>query len=62
ITLCLLGVLGISMVGYDDLLDGKSATLIAIPVTAPTAVAAALVGWLLVERAGRRVRPAAPAA
>ncbi|MEU3601202.1 acyltransferase [Streptomyces sp. NPDC006798] len=53
ITLCLLGVLGISMVGYDDLLEGKSATLIAIPVTAPVALAAALVGWLLVERAGR---------
>ncbi|MFD7262983.1 acyltransferase [Streptomyces sp. NPDC059874] len=58
ITLCLLGVLGLSMTGLGGLLDGHSATLIAVPVTAPTAIAMALGGWLLVERSGaaRRVR------
>ncbi|MFF8291071.1 acyltransferase [Streptomyces sp. NPDC016309] len=54
ITLCLFGVLGLSMVGFGGLLDGRSAVLVAVPVTAPAAIGAALVGWLLVERAGRR--------
>ncbi|MET9672364.1 acyltransferase [Streptomyces sp. NPDC006482] len=54
ITLALLGVLGLSMTGFGGLLTGHSATLIAVPVTAPAAVGLALVGWLLVERAGRR--------
>ncbi|WP_328725491.1 acyltransferase family protein [Streptomyces sp. NBC_00259] len=54
ITLCLLGVLGLSMVGFAGLLEGRSATLIAVPVTAPVAVAMALAGWLLVERSGAR--------
>ncbi|MGW7365683.1 acyltransferase family protein [Streptomyces sp. NPDC054841] len=58
ITLCLLGVLGLSMVGFGGLLDGHSATLIAFPVTAPAAVAMALVGWFLVERTGRGGRTA----
>ncbi|MEV3990339.1 acyltransferase [Streptomyces sp. NPDC049837] len=53
ITLCLFGVLGLSMVGFGGLLEGRSALLIAVPVTAPAAVGMALVGWLLVERAGR---------
>ncbi|MFE9043259.1 acyltransferase [Streptomyces sp. NPDC007818] len=53
ITLALLGVLGLSLTGFAGLLDGHSATLIAVPVTAPAAVALALAGWLLVERAGR---------
>ncbi|MGW1883316.1 acyltransferase family protein [Streptomyces sp. NPDC001970] len=53
ITLCLLGVLGLSMVGFAGLLEGRSAMLIAFPVTAPAAVAMALVGWLLVERTSR---------
>ncbi|MDX2563822.1 acyltransferase [Streptomyces sp. TX20-6-3] len=53
ITLALLGVLGLSLTGFAGLLDGHSATLIAVPVTAPAAVGLALVGWLLVERAGR---------
>ncbi|QGV80193.1 acyltransferase family protein [Streptomyces ficellus] len=53
ITLCLFGVLGLSMVGFGGLLDGRSALLIAVPVTAPLAVGMALAGWLLVERAGR---------
>ncbi|MFD7441016.1 acyltransferase [Streptomyces sp. NPDC059909] len=54
ITLCLLGVLGLSMVGFAGMLEGRSATLIAFPVTAPAAVAMSLAGWLLVERSGRR--------
>ncbi|MGW7097609.1 acyltransferase family protein [Streptomyces sp. NPDC054874] len=52
-TFCLLGVLGLSMVGFGGLLDGRTALLIAIPVSAPAAVAMTLGGWLLVERAGR---------
>ncbi|MBM7056897.1 acyltransferase family protein [Streptomyces durocortorensis] len=53
VTLCLLGVLGLSMVGFNGLLDGRTALLIAVPVSAPAAVAMTLGGWLLVERAGR---------
>ncbi|MFE0703175.1 acyltransferase [Streptomyces sp. NPDC058872] len=53
ITLALLGVLGLSLTGFAGLLDGHAATLIVVPVTAPAAVALALAGWLLVERAGR---------
>ncbi|MFF3319249.1 acyltransferase [Streptomyces sp. NPDC003035] len=53
ITLALFGVLGLSMVGFGGLLEGRSATLIAVEVTAPAAVAMALAGWLFVERAGR---------
>ncbi|MGW6651567.1 acyltransferase [Streptomyces sp. CB02130] len=53
--LCLLGVLGLSMVGFGGLLEGRTALLIAIPVSAPAAVAMTLGGWLLVERTGRRV-------
>ncbi|MFJ4781107.1 acyltransferase [Streptomyces sp. NPDC088762] len=58
ITLCLLGILGLSMTGLGGFLDGHSATLIALPVTAPLAIGMALAGWLLVERSGtaRRVR------
>ncbi|MEU0395016.1 acyltransferase [Streptomyces sp. NPDC006208] len=56
ITLCLLGVLGLSMVGFGGMLEGKSAMLVAVRVTAPAAVAMALAGWLLVERAGRAPR------
>ncbi|MFF4353221.1 acyltransferase [Streptomyces sp. NPDC001530] len=51
--LCLFGVLGLSMVGFGGLLEGRTAMLIAVRVTAPAAVAMTLVGWLLVERAGR---------
>ncbi|WP_217222755.1 acyltransferase family protein [Streptomyces anulatus] len=52
-TLCLLGVLGLSMVGFNGLLEGRTALLIAVPVSAPAAVAMTLGGWLLVERTGR---------
>jgi hypothetical protein len=58
VTLCLFGVLGLSMVGFGGLLEGRTAVLIAVRVTAPVAVAMTLAGWLLVERAGRG-RPAA---
>ncbi|MGX1883188.1 acyltransferase family protein [Streptomyces sp. NPDC055287] len=56
VTLCLLGVLGLSMVGFGGLLEGRTAMLIAVRVSAPTAVAMALAGWLLVETAGRVTR------
>lgn len=54
VTLCLLGVLGVSMVGFGGLLEGHTAMLIAVRGSAPVAAAMALGGWLLVERAGRR--------
>ncbi|GGR48920.1 acyltransferase family protein [Streptomyces roseolus] len=53
IALALLGVLGLSMTGFGGLLEGHTATLIAVRVTAPAAVAMALAGWLLVDRPGR---------
>ncbi|MBT2525958.1 acyltransferase [Streptomyces sp. ISL-99] len=57
VTLCLLGVLGLSMVGFAGLLEGRTALLIAVRISAPVAVLMALAGWLLVETAGRP-RPA----
>ncbi|GAA2797180.1 acyltransferase family protein [Streptomyces showdoensis] len=56
VTLALLGVLGLSTTGFAGLLEGHGATLIAVRVTAPAAVAMALAGWFLVERAGRGPR------
>ncbi|MFE7763136.1 acyltransferase family protein [Streptomyces sp. NPDC057438] len=53
VVLCLFGVLGLSMVGFGGLFEGRTALLIAVPVSAPAAVAMTLGGWLLVERAGR---------
>ncbi|MFC5148183.1 acyltransferase family protein [Streptomyces aureoversilis] len=53
VTLTLFGVLGLSMVGFGGLLDGHSAVLVAVRVTAPVTVAMCAAGWLLVERAGR---------
>ncbi|WP_371579652.1 acyltransferase [Streptomyces sp. NBC_01314] len=53
VVLCLFGVLGLSMVGFGGLFEGRTALLIAVQVSAPVAVAMTLVGWLLVERAGR---------
>ncbi|MFE6851446.1 acyltransferase, partial [Streptomyces sp. NPDC057674] len=50
VALALLGVLGLSMTGFAGLLTGHSALLIAVPVTAPGAVALILTGWLLVDR------------
>ncbi|MEV8320950.1 acyltransferase [Streptomyces sp. NPDC059900] len=54
VALCLFGVLGLSMVGFGGLLEGRTATVVAVHMTAPVAVGMALAGWLLVERAGRR--------
>jgi hypothetical protein len=51
--LAVAGVLGLSLTGLAGLLDGHTATLVVIPVTAPAAVALALAGLLLVEHAGR---------
>ncbi|MDQ8706740.1 acyltransferase [Streptomyces sp. LHD-70] len=56
ITLCLLGVLGLSMVGFGGLLEGRTALLIAVEVSAPGAVVMVLVGWALVGR-GRLTCP-----
>ncbi|MDT0466122.1 acyltransferase family protein [Streptomyces gibsoniae] len=53
VTLSLFGVLGLSVVGFGGLLEGRTALLIAVHVTAPVAVLMTLAGWLLVERAGR---------
>ncbi|AJF65615.1 acyltransferase family protein [Streptomyces vietnamensis] len=50
VTLALFGVLGLSMTGLGGLLEGHTATLVAVRVTAPAAVAMTLAGWLLVER------------
>ncbi|UQX01505.1 acyltransferase [Streptomyces sp. RerS4] len=52
VTLCLLGVLGLSMTGLGGLLEGHSATLVAFPITAPVALVMALGGRHLVERSG----------
>ncbi|WP_030193829.1 acyltransferase family protein [Streptomyces sp. NRRL S-87] len=52
ITLCLLGVLGLSLTGLGGLLQGHSAVLVAVPVTAPVAIGMVLLGWLTVERTG----------
>ncbi len=61
VTFCLFAVLGLSAVGFGGLLQGRTALLIAVHVTAPAAVVMTLSGWLLVERAGRgRVRPSDP--
>ncbi|MGW7051829.1 acyltransferase family protein [Streptomyces sp. NPDC054887] len=53
VTLSLFGVLGLSMVGFGGLLEGRTAVLVAVRISAPAAVLTALAGWLLVETAGR---------
>ncbi|GAA3063704.1 acyltransferase family protein [Streptomyces roseofulvus] len=53
IALALLGILGLSMTGFGGLLEGHTATLVAVELTAPAAVAMALAGWFLVDRPGR---------
>ncbi len=58
VTLALFGVLGLSMVGFGGLLEGRTAVLVAVRVTAPAAVLMAVAGWLLVEAAARRRVPA----
>lgn len=53
VTLTLSGVLGISLIGFGGLLEGRSATLVILPLTTPAAVGLVVLGWLLVERPGR---------
>jgi sugar phosphate permease len=53
VALALFGILGLSIVGFGGMLDGHTAVLIAVRISAPAAVAMALAGWALVERAGR---------
>lgn len=61
-TLALLGVLGLSMVGFGEITEGRTATLVAVDISAPTAIGMVLIGRLLVERAGSaRRRVADPA-
>ncbi|WP_228982984.1 acyltransferase [Streptomyces sp. DH12] len=57
VALCLMGVLGLSAVGFAGLLEGRTAVLVAVDVTAPATVAMILAGWTLVERSGRRPAP-----
>ncbi|MDT0571550.1 acyltransferase [Streptomyces sp. DSM 3412] len=59
VTLCLFGVLGLSMVGFGGLFEGRTALLIAVQVSAPVAVAMTLAGWSLVELIGRGTRSSA---
>ncbi|WP_267246589.1 acyltransferase family protein [Streptomyces sp. PR69] len=62
VVLCLLGILGLSMVGFAGLLEGRTATLVAVDVSAPAAVAMALAGWwLVVFPVSRGLRPRTPA-
>jgi hypothetical protein len=49
--LCTLGVLGISMVGFGGLLEGRTATLLVLPVTAPVAVTLVALGAALLRAA-----------
>jgi hypothetical protein len=46
-TLCTLGVLGLSAVGFGGILAGRTAMLVAIPVTPLSAAAALAVGALM---------------
>jgi hypothetical protein len=50
ITLCALGVLGLSTVGFGGLLAGRTALLVVVPVTPLTAAAALAVGATLLLR------------
>jgi hypothetical protein len=49
--LCTLGVLGISAVGFGGLLDGHTAMLLVVPVTAPVSVALVALGASLLRTA-----------
>ncbi|MEU7904644.1 acyltransferase [Actinoplanes sp. NPDC049118] len=49
--LCTLGVLGVSAVGFGGLLEGRTATLLVVPVTAPVAVALVALGAGLLRAA-----------
>ena len=60
--LCTVGVFGLSAVGLGGLTDGKTAMLIAIPISAPVAVALLAVGALLLRRPGGVAEPVAAGA
>ena len=49
--MCTLGVLGISSVGFGGLLEGRTATLLVVPVTAPLALALLALGASLLRAA-----------
>ncbi|GAB1641014.1 acyltransferase family protein [Krasilnikovia sp. MM14-A1259] len=51
--LCTLGVLGVSTVGFGGLLDGRSANLLVLPVTAPATLAMVAAGAMLLRPAVR---------
>jgi hypothetical protein len=57
-TMCTLGMLGVSIVGFGGLLAGHTATLLVVPVTAPLALALVALGASLLRAAplsaGRR--------
>jgi hypothetical protein len=50
-TMCTLGVLGVSIVGFGGLLTGHTATLLVLPVTAPLALAMVGLGASLLRAA-----------
>ncbi|MGW4948055.1 acyltransferase family protein [Actinoplanes sp. NPDC004185] len=50
-TLCTLGVLGVSIAGFGGLLEGRTATLLVVPVTAPLALALVALGASLLRAA-----------
>lgn len=51
---CALGLVGLSAVGFAGLLQGRSATLIGVPFTAPAAIALLTAGVVLVSGSGRQ--------
>ncbi|NJP67016.1 acyltransferase family protein [Streptomyces spiramenti] len=61
VTLALFGVLGVSLTGFGGMLTGRSATLVVLPVTTPSALLLAALGWALVTwAAGGRPRREPP--
>jgi len=56
-TLCTVGVFGLSAVGFGGLLDGKTATMIVVPVSAPLTVAMVALGALILRAARARPLP-----
>jgi hypothetical protein len=51
--LCTVGVLGLSAVGFAGLLEGRTATLVVVPVTAPASIGLAVMGAALLGLASR---------
>jgi len=52
--LCTLGVLGVSAVGFGGLLEGRTAMLLIVPVTAPVSLAMVALGAGLLRRTPQR--------